>query len=289
MRPRVACTGRPGLGWLALLLAIILGTPATSTAAERIISLAPHLTELVFAIGAGDRLVGVSAHSDYPPAAADLPQVGDAHQVDIERLLRLEPDLVLAWAGGTPRAILDRLEAVGLPVQRLPGSRFQDVPHLARLLGELTDRPAAGESVARAFEDEWARIRAEYADRPRLRGFYELWPQPLMTVSRQHFIGQAMEYCGIENIVPKTARGPTPTWSEEAVLRARPAVLVASPPARDFERWRRWSSLPAVQLDGLIVMPPDLLVRIGPRLIEALEVLCAAVDTVRQRQAEAAR
>ncbi|MGC9457257.1 MAG: cobalamin-binding protein [Halothiobacillaceae bacterium] len=269
---------------LLLLLAGLLPIPAM--AAERIVSLAPHLTELVFAIGAGDRLAGVSAFSDYPPEAKDLPRIGDARQIDIERLLRLEPDLVLAWAEGTPEPLLDRLETLGLKVTRLPGSRFEDVPALARRLGELTGQVAEGEAVARQFEQDLAAIRARHADRPRLRGFYELWPQPLMTVSPSHFIGQAMAFCGVDNIVPDTVTAPTPTWSEEDVIRARPEILLTSPPAPDFARWRRWESLPAVRLEGLVVMPPDLLVRVGPRLIEGLEILCARVEQVRARRGD---
>ncbi|MEF3192959.1 MAG: cobalamin-binding protein, partial [Halothiobacillaceae bacterium] len=241
--------------------------------AQRIVSLAPHLTEMLFAIGISP--VGVVERSDYPPAARALPSIGPYHSPDLERLMLLQPDLVVAWQSGTSPAQLERLRGLGLKVLVTRGQSLDDIPRELRALGQLTGQVSAAERAATDFERELDALTTQHAHVRTLSGFYEIWPKPLITVSDAHFIGQAMARCGIRNIVG-SAMGETPTWSEEAVLRARPEVLLTSPPARDFDRWRRWKDLPAVQHDALIVLPPDVLMRPGPRLIEGIRALCAA-------------
>jgi len=249
--------------------------------AQRIVSLAPHLTEMLFAIGAP--VVGVVDRSDYPPEARALPNLGPYHSPDLERLMRLRPDLVVAWQSGISAAQVERLRSLGLAVWITRGTQIEDVPRELRDLGRLTGRQRTADQVAAAFERELDELTARHAHVRKVSGFYEIWPQPLITVSDRHFIGQAMAVCGIRNIVGDVL-GDTPTWSEEAVVRARPEILLTSPPARDFERWRRWPELPAVKNNALIVLPADVLLRPGPRLIEGIRALCAAAD--RQRQAD---
>jgi iron complex transport system substrate-binding protein len=283
-------------GLLALLLGLLMaaaaaqpvcvpepdGTPfCLDQPVRRVVSLAPHLTEMLFAIGVTP--VGVVERSDSPPAARTLPSIGPYHSPDLERLLLLRPELVVAWQSGTPPAQLERLRGLGLKVLVTRGQILDDIPRELRALGQLTGQAAAAERAAADFERELDALTAQHANARKLSGFYEIWPKPLITVSDAHFIGQAMARCGIRNIVGP-AMGETPTWSEEAVLRARPELLLTSPPALDFDRWRRWKDLPAVQHDALIVLPPDVLMRPGPRLIEGIRALCAAAD--RQRQAQ---
>lgn len=257
------------------------GTPfCLAQPAQRVVSLAPHLAEMLFAIGAQARTVGVVDRSDYPTEARALPSVGAYHSPDLERLLGLRPDLIVAWASGTPPAQVERLRGLGLKVWITRGEHLDDVPRELRHLGCLTGHVPQADQAARAYEDALAALTTKHRDRRPVSGFYEIWPQPLITVSDGHFIGQAMTRCGIRNIVGE-AMGSTPTWSEEAVVRARPELLMTSPPARDFQRWRRWNVLPAVRNDMLVVMPADVLMRPGPRLIEGVRALCEAADRAR--------
>ncbi|MEW6691924.1 MAG: cobalamin-binding protein [Pseudomonadota bacterium] len=284
--------------WIALLVSLLMGSGSATAEpvcapqadgtpfcldqpARRVVSLAPHLTEMLFAIGVTP--VGVVERSDYPPAARTLPPIGPYHSPDLERLMLLHPDLVVAWQSGTPSAQLERLRGLGLKVLVTRGQALDDIPRELRALGRLTGQEASAERAATAFERELDALTTQHAHVRTLSGFYEIWPKPLITISDAHFIGQAMARCGIRNIVGP-AMGETPTWSEEAVLRARPELLLTSPPARDFDRWRRWKDLPAVQHDALIVLPPDVLMRPGPRLIEGIRALCAAADRHRQVQ-----
>ncbi len=253
--------------------------------AQRIVSLAPHLTEMAYAVGAGEQLVGVVSHSDYPPAARALPNIGGYHQPDMEKLLTLKPDLVLAWHSGASPALLDALQRFGIKVWVSRGEHLADIPAELRGIGLLSGHQAEGEQQAEDFTRELDALTQARATARKVRGFYQIWPQPLVTVSNGHFISEAMQHCGIENIVD-TNSSLTPTWSIEAVLRARPELIMTSPPARDFKQWERWPELPAVKNHALIILPPDVLMRPAPRVLEGIRALCAAADRVRTIQAE---
>lgn len=253
--------------------------------AQRIVSLAPHLTEMVFAVGAGTHLVGVVDHSDFPPAARTLPSLGGYHQPDMEKLLSLKPDLVLAWRSGTSPAVLDTLHRLGIKVWVSRGEHIADIPLELRGIGVLSDHSTQGAQAADDFERELHKLTQQHAQARPVRGFYQIWPQPLITVSDGHFIAEAMQHCGIQNIVGKSSN-LTPTWSIEAVLRARPEIIMTSPPARDFERWTRWPELPAVKNNALIILPPDVLMRPTARMLEGIRAMCAAAERVRAIQTD---
>lgn len=254
--------------------------------AERVIALAPHVTESLFAVGAGEQVVAAVEHSDYPPAARELPSVGGYRGLDLEAIVRLDPDLIVAWAQGGGGAQLEKLESMGFAVWRSQGQRLADVPPLLRGLGALTGHAEQAKARAADYEQRIARLARRYEQKTRISGFFEIWPTPLTTVTPEHYIGEALALCGVDNIVPNRGNNTTPQYSVEAVIKAAPALLITTEPARDFSRWRDWSDLPAVANDALIVLPPDLLERLGPRLVEGVAALCQAVDTVRNRLVE---
>lgn len=257
------------------------GSPfCLSQPAQRIVSLAPHLTEMAYAVGAGEQLVGVVSHSDFPPAARALPSVGGYHQPDMEKLLTLKPDLVLAWRSGASPALLDTLQRFGIKVWISRGEHLADIPNELRGIGILSGHSAQGDEQAENLTRELNALMQAHKNVRKLRGFYQIWPQPLITISDEHFISEAMQHCGIENIVGASSN-LTPTWSVEAVLRARPDLIMTSPPARDFEHWSRWADLPAVKNNALIILPPDVLMRPAPRMLEGIRALCVAADKIR--------
>ncbi len=281
----IAQASRRSMVWISkffsLCLALVLANLAQADPTKRIISLTPHLTEMLFAIGAGGQIVGVVNRTDYPPEANTLPSVGDYNLPDVEKILALKPDLILAWQGGVPAQVVERLRQLGLRVEWTQGERLSDVPRTLRQLGAWSGHTAEGEEQASRFEQALASEAARHAGKRMVSGLYEIWPQPLMTVSDRHFIAEAMRICGIRNIAGEHLT-LTPNLNEEEVLRARPELLLASPPARDFQRWRRFADLPAVRHNLLIVLPADVLVRPGPRLIEGVHALCAAAEQARK-------
>jgi len=263
---------------------LVLAQPA-----QRVVSLSPHLTEILFHIGAGDRLVGTVSFSDHPEAAAELPVVGSAGQLDLERILSLRPDLVLAWQSGNPPRQVARLEALGIPVYRNEPRRLEDLARTLERLSLVTDRQAAGRDQAIALRAGVEALQTRYAERPPVRLFYQIWDQPLMTINDAHLIGEVIDLCGGVNVFgSETALAPR--VSREAVLAANPEVIVAGGSGEDnhgwLEDWRRWQGLTAVQRENLFFIPPSLIQRHTPRILEGAELLCQHLDEARARRSE---
>lgn len=257
---------------------LVLDSPAA-----RIVSLSPHLTELAYAAGAGDKLVAVARYSDYPPAARSLPQVGDASLVDRERVLALEPDLVLAWKSGNSPADVASLERLGLHVHVSEAARLDDVPRLLRAIGELAGTAQTAERRAAEFEREIGRLRERYAARPPLRVFYQIWDRPLLTVNGKHIISDVLSLCGGVNVFARAAL-LTPSVSLEALLAAHPDVIVGGSSASSPEELAaQWRMQPVAALGRLpvIAVPPDLIQRQTPRLAEGAALICRRLEEAR--------
>lgn len=266
----------------AALLALLPGSAASQEAvpaapAQRIVTLAPNLAELVYAAGAGEKLVGVSSWSDYPAAAKALPQVGNYAKIDLERVLQLHPDLVIGWRGGNAPRDLERLEKLGIPLYVSESRRLDDIPRQLETIGRLAGTAPAAERAAAAFRSELQTLAQRYRQARPVSVFYQIWYQPLMTVNGQHLIGEAMRLCGGVN--PYAALSAlTPTVSRESLLAADPAVIVVN---GDPQRWQAYPQLAAVRHARLYAINPDFLLRATPRLLEGTRQLCAVLDQAR--------
>jgi iron complex transport system substrate-binding protein len=255
--------------------------------ARRIVSLAPHLTENLYAAGGGASLVAVGDYSDFPPAARKLPRVGGAGRLDLETLLAIKPDLILAWSGGTSPAQLAQLDSLGLPVYLSNPKHMADVAGEIERLGLLAGSSSAARAAAGAFRARREKLAARYAGRPPVRTFYEIWNRPLMTVNGQHLISDAITLCGGINVFADLPR-IAPTVTEEAVLAAKPEAIVAS--GMDMARpewlddWKRWPTLPASARGNLFHIPPDFMHRATARILDGAEQLCAHLETARSRR-----
>ncbi|MFO7530120.1 MAG: cobalamin-binding protein [Marinobacter sp.] len=254
--------------------------------AGRVASLSPGATELLFSAGAGDSVVAVSAWSDYPPPAADLPRVGDSNRLDLEAIVGLEPDLVVAWTDGNSRAQLERIADLGVPVFWLAPRTFEDIARAAEVLGRLTGHTPVAERQARQFRDGVSALRATYRDRQAVRVFYQVWNQPLMTVNGEELISKAIALCGGTNVFADLSR-LVPRISVETVLAADPEVIVTA--GRDdadhdwLERWQAYPSLSAVASGNLYLVSPSLLQRPTFRMLEGARELCGILEQARGR------
>ena len=252
--------------------------------AERIVALAPSITELVYATGAGGKLVAVPRFSDYPPEAAALPLIGDASSIDAERVLSLKPDLIIGWKSGNRLADIARIERLGLRVLVIEPAALSDLPRVLRMIGALAGTAPAAENAARAFEDAVGALQARYAGASTVRVFYEIWHQPLMTVNRQHMISDVIRLCGGENIF---AALPvlTPVVSLEAVIARRPAVVIGGGSAMSAEElaalWRQHANLAGLRDLPVVWIDPDSIQRQTPRVLRGAAAVCAALDTIR--------
>ncbi|HSH30644.1 MAG TPA: cobalamin-binding protein, partial [Thiohalobacter sp.] len=199
---------------------------ALDAPAQRIVSLAPSLTELIYAAGAGERLVGAVAYSDYPAAARQLTRVGNANQLDLEAILALRPDLVLGWGSGNPRVQLIRLRELDVPVFIAEPQRLDDIALLLERIGTLAGTRTRAEQAARAFRARQEALREQYSDRPVVRVFYEVWHRPLMTVNGDHTISAVIRLCGGRNVFADLPQ-LSGQVALEAVLAADPDAIVA--------------------------------------------------------------
>lgn len=262
-------------------------TVALAQPARRIVSLTPHVTEMLFAAGAGEKIVGAVEYSDYPPAARAIARVGSYNRLDIERLLALKPDLVVGWAEGNHSADLERLEKLSITLYVTDPHRLEDVARDIERLGRLAGSEPEAKRSAHAFRTRRAALQQRYGARPPVRLFYQIWNQPLMTVNGVHVISDVMQLCGGVNVFADL-KTLAPAIDVEAVLAANPEVIVASGMAEErpewLDDWRRYPLLRAVQRGNLFFIPPDLLQRHTPRLLDGAEQLCRALETARGRR-----
>jgi len=285
---------------LLALLGLLLGSTAHATItlgddlgnvitlerpAQRIISLAPHATELLFAAGAGAQIVGASSFSDYPPEAKQIPGIGGYNNVDMERILALQPDLVIAWHSGNGPRTLARLRELGLTVYASELRQLEDIPNAIERMGILTGKEQIARVEAERLRARLTTLRQRYRDQAPVSVFYQIWHQPLMTVGGEHFINEVIRLCGGRNIMAAQAV-PTLSISEEAILLHNPQVIIASgmgePRPEWVENWRRWPQLEAVARGQLFFIHPDLLQRPSPRLLEGAGQLCEVLEQVRE-------
>jgi iron complex transport system substrate-binding protein len=267
-------------------------TVALARPASRIVSLAPHVTELLFAAGAGDKVVAAVEFSNYPDAARRLPRIGSSAAFDLERIAALRPDLAIAWGSGNPPGQLAQLRRLGIPVFVSEPRRLEDIPASLRQIGRLAGASSSAEQAAQAFERRQAELAAAQAGKRPVTVFYEIWNQPLMTIGGGHLISAVMSLCGGRNVFASLGQ-PAAAVEREAVLAANPEAIVASgmDAARPewLDEWRRWPQLQAVKQGNLFFVPPDLLQRHTPRILDGATQLCAALDTARARAPQAGR
>jgi iron complex transport system substrate-binding protein len=258
-------------------------TVALPHPAQRIVSLAPHVTELLFAAGAGTKVVGVLKGSDYPPAATTLPLIGDAIALDIEAILALAPDLIITWPYTTP-AQTAMLEARGIPIYTTDIRAIDGIAVDIERLGTLAGTEGVARAAASALRERTAALVRDAHGKSIVRVFYQVADAPLYTIGGSHPISRAIELCGGVNVFGSLSL-PAPQVNVEAVLAQAPDAIVAGTKARErppwLDAWRRFPSLPAVAHGRLYVVDADLLHRSGPRFVDGVAQLCEALERAR--------
>jgi iron complex transport system substrate-binding protein len=251
---------------------------------QRIVSLAPGATEMLFAIGAGKQVVGTSRYSEEPAAARQVPVIGDVAGLDFERILLLRPDVIIVWQGGNPAAQVERLQALGLRLYRQRVTRLGALADSLQRLGHLTGHERQAAAAADALSRRLAKLAADHARAQPLRTFLQIWDQPLYTAGGAHFMSDALRYCGAVTVFPELA-GDAPAVSIEAVLQRDPDLIVAdAPPGRATEwlaAWRRYPRLRAVTSGALIPFEDPRFGMLGPSALTATEKLCRLIASKR--------
>ncbi|WP_166267873.1 cobalamin-binding protein [Marinobacter caseinilyticus] len=258
-----------------------------SGAAQRIAALSPGATELVFAAGAGAHVVAVVAYSDFPPAAQAVPSVGSHTRLDLEALVTLRPDLVIAWVTGNPAEQIETLADLGMPVFYIEPRDFDGVSTAIERLAYLAGTEAEGERVAAAFRAGMAELAARYEAAAPVPVFYQVWDEPLMTVNNDHLIGKVLTLCGGVNVFGDLDR-LVPRIAVESVLVANPEAIVAGGMGEENRHWltywEQYPHLQAVARNNLFFVPPSLIQRPTPRLLEGSRILCQKLEQARARR-----
>ena len=268
------------------------GAPVTLPApATRVVSLAPHLTELLFAAGGGGRIVGTVSYSDYPNEAQAIPRVGDNKALDLERIVALHPDLIVVWRHGNAARQMDRLKALGIPLYYSEPKRLEDIAASIDKFGALLGTQERARAASTAFTRDIAQLRGKYAALPPVRVFYQVWDDPLMTLNRDNVFSEVIGVCGGVNVF--AAEAPrVPTISTEAVLAANPEAIVTATPGATkpdralpaLDRWKRWTSMTAVARGNLFGIDGDVINRPTPRIAIGAAELCRDLDVARAKR-----
>ncbi|MDB5747161.1 MAG: cobalamin-binding protein [Massilia sp.] len=260
--------------------AITLDKPAM-----RVISLAPHATELLFAAGGGERVVGAVNYSDYPEAAKRIPRIGSNREVDIERIMALRPDLIVAWMHGSSDRQIELVRQLGVPVYLSDPQTLEGIPESLLRLAQLMGTEAAARPVAAGLRAQLAALRSRYAGRSPVRTFYQVWDKPLYTLSGKHIVTDALRLCGGENIfhaLPITA----PVVTLESVLQADPEAIFGTAEKNygGVNLWRRYPTMTAVRNANLFTVDGNLLNRAGPRMIAGAAIMCEKLEQARRHR-----
>ena len=267
---------------LLVLLALLAGAAAPP---QRIVSLAPHLTELAFTAGAGDRIVATVEYSDHPAAARTIPRIGDAFRVDLERLVALHPDAVLVWESGNPAPTIERIRALKLPVVAFRTQRLEHVATALREIGRLAGTSEVAERAAADYERRIQELRDSYRNRTPLRVFIEVDDRPLYTVNGKQIISEIVELCGGRNVFADLNE-LAPAIGIEAVIAANPQAIISTddtvPDAA--AEWSRWRHIEAVRTGNVYTLRSDDIARATTRLTVAAEAVCRTLDTARERR-----
>ena len=254
-----------------------------SQPAQRVVSLAPHMTENLFAIGAGAQVVGVSSYSDFPEQAQGLPKVGDANQVNLEAIIALRPDVVVAWDFGGAMTYAQRLAEFGIPVWTDTPETLSSIGDSLRALGQITGHEALANQQADALARSLAGLSEEYRTKAPVKVFFEIWSKPLMTANHQQIVSQLIDLCGGENVFADL-KDVAPQISQEAVINAAPDVILMEDTqlVSSTARWQPWKVIPAVQNGHIYGLNADVIHRPTPRILEGAEAMCRQLDRVRQ-------
>lgn len=271
--------------WILTVWPWAAGAETGSQVAQRVISLTPHITELVFAVGAGDKLVATVSSSDYPPAARRLPRIGDGLSVNTEHLLAMQPDLVIAWhPTGAALALSSTLQRLSIPLIYAQPTTLTDIPLIMRRLGDLLGTPTTAQAAAQALDERIASLRARYATLSPVSVFIEIGNTPLYTIGKDSLLNDVLAICGGVNIYADAAVAAPLVSTEEVLVRQPLAVITGgTDPLRLAARQQAWAklNLQAAKRQHVYAIDSDALFRPGPRLIDAAETLCGYLNAVR--------
>ncbi len=272
--------------FFALLLTSIsvLADTSKNNKKPTIIALAPHIVEMLYDVGAGEQIIGTTSFADFPEQAKKIPRIGNYVRLQLERVIELQPDLIIAWKSGNPSDDLARLAQLGFNIVYSQPSTFEDIASELRLFAKLTGHTEQGEIIAKNFEQELRKITKTYQNKSEITGFYELWSRPLTTVAQGSWPQQFLNICKVKNPFEQVL-SPYPQISIEQVLPASVQLIIqplsVNQKDREAFNWQDWAIIPAVANKNIIQSDADAMHRMTLRSLTALKDLCVEIDKKR--------
>lgn len=255
--------------------------------AQRVISMAPHITELLFAAGGGGLVVGAVNYSDFPEEAKRIARIGDSRQIDMERVIAMKPDLIVVWLNGNSMRQVAQLRTLGIPMFCIEAHKLDDIPDSLVRLGQLLGSDKQARQAASDLRQKLAALAKQYANRPPVRLFYQVWDKPLYTLNGQQIVSDAIRLCGGQNIFADL-KITAPSVGIEAVLQEDPEAIIGtaekSPSDGGIRMWTRYPMLSAVRRGNLFLVDGNLLNRAGPRMVDGAAALCQKLEQARRNR-----
>ena len=255
--------------------------------AQRIVAMAPHVTELLFAAGGGAKIVGAVSYSDYPEAAKRIPQIGSNRQIDMERVIAMKPDLIVVWMHGSSERQIEELRTLGIPMFHSEPRKLDDIAASLQKLGKLMGTEAVAEPAAAKLRQDLAALTARYANRPPVRMFYQVWDKPLYTLNGAHIVSDSVRVCGGVNIFAQL-KVTAPVVNVEAVLQEDPEAIFSTGEGSQNDggvnMWKPFTNMTAVKRGNLFRLDGNLLNRAGPRMVAGTAALCEKLELARQHR-----
>ena len=253
--------------------------------AQRIVAMSPHVTELLFAAGGGERIGGAVTYSDYPEAAKKIPRIGTNRQIDMERVIAMKPDLIVAWMHGSSERQIDTLRQLGIPIFHSEPLKLDGIADNVQRLGQLLGTENVAQPAAAQIRAQFAALTKQYASRPPVRMFYQVWDKPLYTLSGGSIVTDAMRVCSGVNIFADL-KVTAPVVSIEGVLQADPEAIFGTA-EKDYggvTLWKQYTTMKAVRNGNLFTLDGELLNRAGPRMVDGTRAMCEMLEQARQRR-----
>jgi vitamin B12 transport system substrate-binding protein len=251
--------------------------------AQRIIALSPHSVELLFLLGVGDRIVATTEYADYPEQAKAIPRIGSHSSIQIERVLELDPDLIVVWESGNPAQDVQRMIDLGLNVHMSRTKVLLDIAGELETLGALVGKKEQGEALAKEFRQRFLGLSETYQNKAPVSFFYQLWQQPLRTIAAGSWINTVFKHCGGANIFDDASTDYPQVSIETVLIKAPQVIVVPSHHGADIgtDMWQAWPEIPAVKNEHILFFEGDLLHRFSYRVLDGMEQVCTAFDRIR--------
>lgn len=265
---------------IKLIIASLFIAPQLSYA-ERVISLAPHLTEMMYSAGAGNQLVGTVNYSDYPSEAKKLAIIGGYSNLNYEKIISLNPDVVLYWQGGNQAQAIKRLQQLGINVLSFKEKTLDDIPQTILKLGKRFHTENHARKISQQLTQQLQQLKTTYQHHHKVTVFYQIWDAPLMTIGKPQFLNEAIELCGGQNIFNDQLQ-PAPQVSLESVLARNPQIILLGGQKQKQQQWQtywqQFTQLHATQNQQIYLLNADHFQRPTARLIHALPALCQTIN-----------